>query len=341
MVQPDSPTAREDPRLTIADLFVFRGENGTALVMDVNSAKPEDRSPGFAPDGRYEFKIDLDGDEVEDITYRFAFGEPDDEGRQPMELHRLTGPEARGDVVQGALVARGRTESGDVQGEGGFRMWAGCVHEPFYVEPTVLGAVRTAVEGGEQIDLGDWQPADAVNAFADSCVDAIVLEVPDSEFEDFLRPDREIGVWGTTNVASDDDLDGWRRVDRGGLPMVQLIFNQDPTRRACRADAVGTADADRIVELVSRLVRTYGTVKDPQAYAEQLGEAIRDDILHYQVGSSASYGFGGRNGRALSDNVPELMFCLLTNTALSAILTKQDATGTLSEQFPYLAAAAR
>lgn len=40
-------------------------------------------TPGYHPEGMYEFKIDLDRDSVEDLTYRFVFGERDDQGRSP------------------------------------------------------------------------------------------------------------------------------------------------------------------------------------------------------------------------------------------------------------------
>lgn len=59
----DSPIARQDIRLDIADLYVFRGEVGTAST------------PGFHLEDMYEFKIDLDSDVVENLTYRVTFGE--------------------------------------------------------------------------------------------------------------------------------------------------------------------------------------------------------------------------------------------------------------------------
>jgi hypothetical protein len=31
---------------------------------------------GYHPEGMYEFKVDLDGDAIENVTYRLAFDEP-------------------------------------------------------------------------------------------------------------------------------------------------------------------------------------------------------------------------------------------------------------------------
>jgi hypothetical protein len=50
---------------------------------------------------------------------------------------------------------------------------------------------------------------------------------------------------------------------------------------------------------------------------------------------------GGRaQRRTLTDNVADVMFSLLTNSAFSGGLGKQDATGTVIKRFPYLVAAA-
>ncbi len=57
----------------------------------------------------YEFKIDLNGDAKEDITYRFTFGERDSAGTQAVELRRLTGPAAADHHAKGSLIAQGGT----------------------------------------------------------------------------------------------------------------------------------------------------------------------------------------------------------------------------------------
>ena len=74
----DSPIARQDIRLDITDLYLFRGETGTVFVIDVcHSIFGPIPVPGYHPEGMYEFKVDLNGDAVEDMTYRFTFNERD------------------------------------------------------------------------------------------------------------------------------------------------------------------------------------------------------------------------------------------------------------------------
>ena len=59
----DSPLARQDIRLDITDLYLFRGEIGTVFVINVcHSIAGPAPVPGYHPEGMYEFKVDSDGD---------------------------------------------------------------------------------------------------------------------------------------------------------------------------------------------------------------------------------------------------------------------------------------
>jgi hypothetical protein len=66
----DSPLARQDVRLDITDLYVFRGETGTVFVINVCHSIAKPLTPGYHPEGMYEFKVDLDGDVIDDNVYR-------------------------------------------------------------------------------------------------------------------------------------------------------------------------------------------------------------------------------------------------------------------------------
>ena len=57
-----------------------------------------------------------------------------------------------------------------------------------------------------------------------------------------------------------------------------------------------------------------GTCEDPQGYGQAVAEDLFPDVLPYVVGTPATYGFAGRNGRTQADNAPEAMLCLVTNT---------------------------
>ena len=88
----DSPIARQDVRLDITDLYVFRGERGTVFAINVcHSIVGNIPVPGYHPEGMYEFKVDLDGDAVEDLTYRITFDERDEAGNQRFVLRQIEG----------------------------------------------------------------------------------------------------------------------------------------------------------------------------------------------------------------------------------------------------------
>ncbi|HEY9845316.1 MAG TPA: DUF4331 family protein, partial [Candidatus Caenarcaniphilales bacterium] len=89
----DSPTAKEDGRVDITDVYVFSGESTdtTVLIMAVNPLAGEVSPTTFRAGALYDFKIDTNADVIEDLDYRVTFGEPDSNGMQRIELRRLEG----------------------------------------------------------------------------------------------------------------------------------------------------------------------------------------------------------------------------------------------------------
>src|SRR5208283_3678068 len=121
----DSPIARQDIRLDITDLYVFRGETGTVFVINLcHSIFGPIPVPGYHPEGMYEFKVDLNGDAIEDLTYRFTFNERDNNARQTYTLRRLIGADAANPEAAGTVLGHGTT--GEVLSTApGLRVWAG------------------------------------------------------------------------------------------------------------------------------------------------------------------------------------------------------------------------
>jgi hypothetical protein len=335
----DSALACQDVRLDITDVYLFRGEGGSVFVMCVNSSAAGSNTPaGFHPGAHYDFHVDVNSDNVDELIHRVTFGQVEESGRQPLELHRISGDGVREYNAAGSLEAWGSSES-RVTGSQGLRVWAGLAAESFYVEPTVLQATRTAVRLGRRVDLGDWQPRRAVNAFAGTSVYAIVLEVPDAAFDGTPGPRKQIGFWGTTTMATDSG--GWRPINRMGLPMVQSIFNPPDGERANDYNTTHPVDdwqnyGETFASLVAGVVAAHGTADDPEAYGATVARLLLPDILRYRIGTPANFSFASRNGRALTDNAPKVMFSLVTNRALSDGLCKGHAAGSPRRHFPYV-----
>jgi hypothetical protein len=326
----DSPLARQDPRLDISDVYLCRGAGGTVFIMNVN---PLSGPNGFHPEGLYELKVDTSSDAVEDITFRVIFGARDTDERQTLELRRLDGAAARHRGAEGSVLARGRTEE-EIRGERGIRIWAGAAADPFYIDGTVVGAVKKAVAEGRPVDLSEWDSRKAVNAFAGTNVDGIVLEVPDELFDVAT-----IGCWGVTALPT--DAGEWRQINRCAQPLINTIFNPDDSERANEYNATQPSeDRERygplVRDLVTRVVAAMGTAGDPADYARQVSEAIFPDVLRYEVGTPANFGFVKRNGRSLTECAPEVMFALVLNRAVPIGLDSRSASGAPRHEFPYL-----
>lgn len=334
----DTPLAGQSGQLFIDDLYVFPGDGSTVLVMDVNSdVNGHHAEPGFHPEARYEFKVHFGGAAYEELTYRVSFGSADADGRQDLELHVLTGEAAREDGQPGDLVLAGRT--GETAAADGTRLWAGKISDSFYIDLSLLAVVNGAVARGAAPALAAWKPENAQNSFGGTSVRSIVLEVPHSH--PLLRPGARAGVWCATKLAT--DAGGWRQVNRAGYPMMWPIFWPDDTQFTNPANTRHPSqdradDASHLAGLVAAVTAAAGTVGDPQAYGQAVAAELLPDVLPYVVGTPATFGFAGRNGRTLADNAPEVMLSLVAGTAVPSGLTPAVARHVRGDRFPYVKA---
>jgi hypothetical protein len=334
----DSPIARQDVRLDITDLYVFRGQTGTVFVIDVCHSIAKPKIPGFHPEGMYEFKVDLNGDAIEEVTYRLTFDERDAQGKQRYTVRAIRGAEATDPHAAGSVIAKGTTEEA-VTTPSGVRVWAGPAGDPFWIEPTVLHAVGHAFQDGTKVNLADWDPSKATNFFAGGTLYSIVLELPDSELLTGARDNRQIGVWSVAWLAT--DAGGWRSINRAGHPMIHPLFCQFNEDLGNRLDGGRPADdfatyGETLTKSIASVVTAYGTAEDPQGYAEMIAHRFLPNILPYKVGTPALYGFGGWNGRSLTDNAPDVMFSIAANTPIRLGIGKESVTSKPTKIFPYV-----
>ena len=337
----DSPIARQDIRLDITDLYVFRGETGTVFVINVcHSIFGPIPAPGWHPEGMYEFKVDLNGDAAEDITYRLTFDERDQQGKQRYVVRCIRGAQAADPHAGGTVVAQGATGE-TATTAAGVRVWAGKAGDPFWIEPDVLHAVGHAFQDGTVVNLSGWDPSHAKNLFAGHTVHSIVLEVPDSELLAGTGDKRKIGVWAVSSLAT--DAGGWRPINRVALPMIHPLFTQFNEDLGNRLNGGRPADdfathGETVAKAIAGVVSAYGTAQDPRAYGERVAHRFCPNILPYEVGTPAVFGFAEWNGRSLIDNAPDVMFSLAANTPVSLGIGKESVTSKPSTTFPYVPA---
>ncbi|GIF76569.1 DUF4331 family protein [Asanoa siamensis] len=330
-----TPEAPQRGQLFIDDMYVFDGDGCTVLMMDVNSnVTGAEVMPGFHPEARYEFRIHLDGAPREELTYRVTFA-PMSDGQQAYEVHELQGRDAEGDNAGGRVVASGRT--GAPSEGGAVRVWAGRIDDPFYIDLDELFVINAAVRDGSTADLTEWRAGRPKNSFAGTQVYTIVLEVPHDHPR--LRPGARIGVWCATKLA---DAEGWHQVNRFGLPMMWPIFWPDDLDFSNPADRRHPAkdfdeDGAYIAEKIAAFVAANGgNSTDPAGYGQLVARRIFPEVMPYTVGTPASFGFTGINGRALADNAPEVMFSLVMDSATSSGLDPSVAADMRRDEFPWV-----
>jgi Domain of unknown function (DUF4331) len=307
---------RGDARLDLTDLYAFPkpGDPGKSILImnfhpsvGLNPTGPTTSEP-FAPEARYELKIDTDGDAVADISYEVRFASVEG-GEQTATLRRVEGAEAAAGtggkvIVEGVPVSTGREAHGTQAGD--HRFFAGWRSDPFFFD--VLGTLNKF-----QFTSGDF--------FADKDTCSVVLEMPNS----LLGP-KEVGLWARTLIPTDSTGGSWIQADRGARP------NQTPFLSGEQNDAYlagEPADDARFVPVFAHALEHTGGYSSEEAM--QVAGRLLPDLLRYDPKHPASF---PDNGRALIDDVSDLFLAILTNGKVTG-----DHVGPhddFLDEFPYL-----
>lgn len=327
----DSPTAKEDGRVDITDIYVFAGEsaNTTVLIMAVNPLAGELSPTTFRSGALYDFKIDTNADIIEDLDYRITFGEPDPNNIQRIEVRRSEGSAAADYDSDGKLIAAGYTGEVIPTGDGG-RIWAGLVADPFFFNLGAFGQFVKLILEENRFDPSVFDTAE--NALAGHNVTAIVLELPNA----VLSPDT-MHLWGTTTIQYEGK---WKTINRAATPLIQQVFIQDEHLKDAYNKSLPREDVAKYGEAIAafsaKVTQLANTATDPHAYGQQVVQFLFPDVLTYNPQLPVCYGFAGRNGRTLADDASDVILSLLANTPLSDRVGKPSG---LQTHFPYLAIA--
>jgi uncharacterized protein DUF4331 len=321
----DSPTAIEDGRINLTDLYAFPGPGSTTtLILDVNPDAGRSSPTTFRQDAVYEFAIASDGGSVEDRALRITFDEPDPAGRQRMTVRLAVGEDSRTGVT-GVMLGTGFT--GEVFPlDGGGRAWSGVVADPFWGDGFALAAFNAAVETGE--DRSDLFGGDPANVFDARNVTAIVIEIPDG----ILGGD-EIALWARIRLHGHAAP---RQVSRMGNPMLRPLFFPAPGPDSEAMNAGSPADdvqshTARLEEFAANVAHVRG-LADPTGHASAVAGAFLPDVLRLRPGEPARYAPGTGNGRGLDDDAFGVALSLLAGRDLGRSSSPHPAHG----EFPYL-----
>jgi hypothetical protein len=320
----DTPTAREDPRLNLCDMYVFAGSpQSTVLAMTVNPDATAKTSAPFRDEAIYAFRFDASGDRREDLSFKVRFA--DQGGSQRFDVIRA---ERAPDGLDGEVIVSADLDVVCDGTEPGVRVFAGVVRDVFAGDATALEKFKAAfAEGRYEAEAFD----NHVNFFHDRTVAAIILEVPNR----LISNDIQVQVWSTVSLYGHAPE---QQVARWGLPLFTHIYLPNADMREQFNRSRPCDDAAVFAEATADSVRQYaqaaGTAADPVAYGRRVASLFGSLTLPYQLGTVASFDYAGFNGRGLSDNVMDNMLSLLTNSPLGTGIRPDPAL--IDSNFPYL-----
>ncbi|PYP55236.1 MAG: molecular chaperone DnaK [Gemmatimonadetes bacterium] len=191
----DSMLLAGDPAADIADIYTFRSPTNPAnvvLAMTVSGFIPpsEASTTFFDPNVLYQWKIDNDGDAVEDLVMQaFVTGTG---GHQVMHFRGPAKASELGSttrVIEGpetATVAVSNTATPIAATRNGMTVFAGVRDDPFFFD---LVQFKKIIAGQATSFRNP-----GVDTFAGTNVLAIVVELPSS-----MLGGTKLGVWGSTS----------------------------------------------------------------------------------------------------------------------------------------------
>jgi hypothetical protein len=205
----DTPDAELNPKTDMTDVYVFPGSAPGRIVLVMNSRAflTPAESPGayFDPDLLYQFKVDNDGDAIEDRVIQITF---DGDGTtQSVEVRGPVAPPVTGSmmntvsttapVVEGGLgLALGQANN--------IQVFTGPRDDPFFLDLEAAFCILPdrkpaggPLSGPCNLPGGAaFRPAaEAVNYLNGFNVLSIVIELPSALLENGAPG--KIGIWGT------------------------------------------------------------------------------------------------------------------------------------------------
>jgi hypothetical protein len=312
----DTPTAKEDPRINVCDFYLFRGRPGTAVMAltvnpDAGGAAPDT----FREEGLYAFRFDLNGDAVEEVTFKVKFNPPEHVGgdehvhTQLFEVRRATGADAlKGSG--GEVIVTGHT--GEIaKADNGVIAFAGLAPDLFAGDAAALHALQDGLYKDNRFAAEAFQ--NRKNFFARKNVSVIVLEVPTALIGKGL-----VHAWATASLYGHAPE---VQVSRWGLPLITHVFMPDPAMREDYNRTTPSNDVTRfgpqIAQVAEKLSRLSGSAANSNDYARQLTARLCPTTLPYELDTPAAFNFAGFNGRPLTDDVMDVILTLASDTALA------------------------
>jgi Domain of unknown function (DUF4331) len=324
----DTPTAIEDGRLNLGDLYVFPDSPGrSTLVVTANPDAGRSNPTTFRPDALYEFVIASDGGTREDRALRMTFGDADAHGYQDVQVRWTTGPSSRSGTG-GMDLGAGRTGEPFALSNGG-TAWFGLAQDPFWGDaPALFAFTRGLAENQYRPELFSGTQG---NLLAGRNVTAIALQIPDDTFGG-----AEVAVWARISLYGHAPQ---RQVSRAAHPLLRSFFFPRPGPATEALNAASPAgDVASYGDMVRRTALHIAELSQaacPDEHAAMVAAAFLPDQLRYRPGQPAHFAPGTGNGRGLHDDAFGATLSLMVGRPLGVTASPHPVV----PQFPHLAPA--
>lgn len=315
----------QDSRVAQVDNFIFQSakKDHTAVVMTVNYAPKEGENKTFNSDAIYNMHfssgLDLASGKTLSIKFdknNYAVYEIDTPNPQPGALGKKIGT---------GTIGEKNNLTKNIQS------YAGIVEDPFYGNALALEVFRKEiVKGSYQYNPDIWGSVKGKNVFKERKVGAIVLDLPNSMLG------KEVFAFFTTDLKVNNQ---WKQVQYSAIPLFShvMLFDNTALRQAHDASRPTQAYNDGTRPVVAanilRAITSAGSKDKPLQYADETSKTLVADVLHYQVGTPASFSADKINGRSIDDDSMSVILTLLLgqNTDQAIENTKK-----YTKEFPYV-----
>jgi hypothetical protein len=307
----DTDAARDDSRLNILDMYLFKGgrPDTTAMVLTTNPDAGIFAPLTLHPEGLYAFRFDLNDDDREEVAFKIRLNEPTPSSDGNGDVQTYTVLRATGDAIAGTggdVLMEG-TVGEEAEGSGGERAFVGRAAELWAADAFGFFTVVNGLfqEGRYATEAFEHQ----ANLFAGRNNMATVLEVPNS-----LIGAPTVRAWATASLAGHAPE---AQVYRWGLPLFTHLFLSEPGPTDLQDAFRGSEPVndrkdfgDAVHRFITAMSRLAGAVEDPEDYARRVEQRLVPAVLPYELGTDAEFSRTRFNGRPLNCDAFDVMLTL-------------------------------
>ena len=338
----DAPGIAEDGRADLLDVFAFVNPNNSNVVF---AATVNPFTIGgalqiaFSPDVLYQFKIDNDGDNKEDLVIQGVFtptvpgpqqvtvlgpGKPQVIGSKSLALNENKVPHFTG-LANGSIIV-------NTNDNNGMRAFAGLRDDPFFIDLIWVLRLLGLQPGGPITNRNG-----GIDFFKGLNASIFAVEVPPA----LLRgaSGNTIRVWATTSrpratVRSfkpdkeDKDSNAFVQVDRTALPVINTVLIP-PARKDEFNRAVPEQDRELFRDTaIASLVKINGDA----SYSAVIADILLPDVMTLDMSNTGGF----LNGRRPQDDVIDTVLNAASHGAVTTDNVNANDVPFLSD-FPFFA----